>query len=136
MFGMSPWGAGSNFVDPYARWIWNTPEAAYDAPNNEIIAFEYTFNGPPGVLAVIHVIADNQGAVYVAGAHRGFIQGGGWWHPEGPTSIIYEMMYSQTIRIEAYNEGGPAGILVSVVRQDDTSIVYARTDSRWGWSLA
>ncbi|RKO87481.1 hypothetical protein BDK51DRAFT_37245 [Blyttiomyces helicus] len=70
--GVGPWESTSNFADPNASWIWNTPTAASRAPAGIItFASQYYNSSNSNIPAVLHIFADNNATVSVNGISVG-----------------------------------------------------------------
>ena len=130
-YGGGPWGNAANFVDWNAYWIWNEPQATAYALANIWINFYKFFAGTAGETAVVHLIIDNSCYVYVDDVLLGSASGG-WWTTDYPKFTI-TLKATQVIRVRARNAGGAAGLILSVVKQSDPSVVYTHTDSTWGY---
>lgn len=130
-FGIGPWGAGANFADPLARWIWSRPGAAGWAPVG-CVTFSTTFavNASEDT-ATLHAIIDDN--LFLNGVQVG-VANGGWWDSNYPKLRNLPLLpgKSNTLTISASNGGGPAGIIVSLIATQGNRVI-TRTDSTWTW---
>ena len=128
---MAPWGSASKFVDSSAQWIWNLQTAATTAPANVPIKFSNQWNNTTGVAvpAVLHVIVDDTATVDLNGTKVKDIAGG-WGGTDYPKLPISLVPGNNIIDIIATNGGGPAALIVSLVRTSDSSVLL-RSDSSW-----
>jgi hypothetical protein len=127
-FGMSPWGNTSKFIDASAQWIWNTPKAASSAPIGSV-NFKKVYKNTGAIRNVTaHLIADNSGSLTVNGKLIGPIAGVGWKNVNYTKLPFTFSKGDNLIVIKASNEGGPAGLLYSIV-DTTTKEVLCRSDS-------
>lgn len=128
-YGMGPWSSASRFVDPLARWLWNIPSAASDAPTGVDVTFQREIRNTSSVSTdvTLHIIVDNRATVSL---NLAVIQAvsGGWWTPTYPRIGLVLEPGTNLLNIVAVNDGGPAGLLFSMVRDVDGSVVM-RSDS-------
>ncbi len=133
-FGIGPWGRGANFVDPLARWIWTRSDAASWAPAGGCVAFSCSFAVQESEkTATLHAIVDDTSTVYLNGASVGRADGG-WGNPNYPKIANLALVpgRTNTLTIAAINNGGPAGIVASLVATQGGRVL-TRTDGTWTW---
>jgi len=112
-FNMSPW----NMRDPSlerAKWIWNIPNAEYNAPVNVYIWFYFAFYTDIVRTLTLSAVTDNVGTLYLNDGPGRDISGGwmGNIHKKGVIgSSIIGFNY---VKVCAFNQGGPAGLLVNL----------------------
>jgi hypothetical protein len=128
-FGIGPWGASSRFADNAAQWIWDDQNAASNAVAGKWISFSTQVNTDVECYAIFHLIADDQGEVYLNNKSIGTIGGGGWGTTNYTRMKLQLPTGQNNIRIKAMNGGGPAGLVASLIRSD--GVVLARTDRTW-----
>jgi len=132
-FGIGPWG-GSNFPDPTAQWIWYTPNAQNDAPDNTNapvnIIYQYNYSGSSYLPATIYGMCDNGSTVYLNSQKIGNINGG--WGGPGISIPINLAPGVNTIVVAAFNQGGPAGLVLTVVNQSGQ--VLFNTNANWKYT--
>lgn len=133
-YGIEPWGKGSNFTDPEARWIWATSNANTSADINTTYTFHQMINNTTTSLMpiTVHVIVDNGGSFELNGKHISKISGG-WTTPEYPKINTTLQPGWNMLTFDSYNSGSipnPAGLLVAVRLNSDNSILL-RTNSAW-----
>lgn len=126
--GSGPWGGCGTFKDRTAKWIWDDQNAASNAEVNKEIFFTKVINLPSPAQAVIHVIADDAGEVYINDVSKGSIAGGGWGGNYTKLNVNLSSG-NNTIKIMAKNYGGPAGLVASIINSDGA--VIANTDQTW-----
>ena len=133
--GDGPWGV--DFVDKRAQWIWYTPNAQSDAPTNEnsaeLIFGSYT--GPTSetnyIIGNIYCCCDNYGKIKVNGSSTDIngteMQVNGWsthkfqvWINPAPSNNIIELY--------VINAGGPAGIMLSMLNENNQVMCRTTTD--------
>jgi len=135
-FSMNPWGSASNFIDKQAQWIWNIDTAATDAPLTPIKFSTQFMNSSLSELpATLHVIVDNSATVTLNGTKIGDVAGGGWATQDYSKIKMNLKSGNNIIDIVAANAGGPAGLIASLVKDSDKSVLM-RTDSSWVWNNA
>jgi len=138
-YNTGPWGCW-DFVDKNAQWIWYTPNAAGNAPNNTgapiTLISKFNYTGTGYARATIYGICDNTSTVYLNGTNVGKIEGGwGWgWGGNGrgiaiSVSIQPGLNY---ICAEVTNWGGPAGFILSIL--DSNNRVLFNTTTSWKYS--
>ena len=128
-YGMGPWGAGSRFVDNSAYWIWDDQNAASNTAAGKWINFNLQINVDVPCYAVFYLIVDDEGELFVNNVSQGQITGGGWGTTNYTKRKIQIPSGQVNLRIKAKNNGGPGGLLGSLVRAD--GVVLARTDRTW-----
>ena len=131
-FGIGPWGS-SNFPDPTAQWIWYTPNAQNNAPDNTNapvnFIYQYNYGGNSYITADLWGMCDNQGTVYLNSNAIGSISGG--WGGQGKKLSITLAPGSNYIEVAAANQGGPAGLLLAVTYG---GAVLFHTDGSWKYT--
>ena len=116
-------------VDPWqtAHWIWDNPRAARLVQDNEPHYFRHRFqlDELPGS-AVLRVTADNRCTTYLNGKKLGKQEP--WMTPAKYEVTPHLVNGANVIAVEASNAGGPAGLLASLVIDDEVQQV---TDGAW-----
>jgi len=147
-FGVSGWGS-SDYIDPEAYWIWNTPNAASDAAINLsnnigtpilfLGIYNYNCNGNPENCNMANVkifgMCDDYCKIWVNNSNvdlnnNDMAIGGGWG---GNGNTGYNVTFhpgTNYIEVQAYNTGGPAGLLLSFVDSNTNEILF-HTDGSW-----
>jgi hypothetical protein len=129
-YNMSPWGGAAKFVDPNAQWIWNLQTAATDASTVPItFSNQYYNNTATPIDTILHIIVDDVATVTLNGTKIGDVRGG-WDTLEYPKLPITLQPGNNRIDILATNTGGPAGLLVALVKKSDNTILL-RSDASW-----
>ncbi len=132
---MAPWtGWSTGWKDSAARWIWNTPGAASDAPINVPVYFTKRYrneNADNPKAAILYIIADDIVAeVYVNNVKVELSKGTQAWGPLVKTFVLsFPTRIMSTLTIVAKNSGGPAGLLASVT--DVNGNVMFSSGSSW-----
>ena len=130
VYNMPPWYVTSSQMST-ATWIWDRTTAASDAPVNQYLWFYYTFfySGAANT-GRLWAITDDQGTFYL-NQGTGIGISGGWptSGDRGNISIVNGLNY---IRVSAYNQGGPAGLLISILDSGNNKI--ATTNGNWAIS--
>ena len=127
---MAPWGGASNFVDNSAVWIWNVQDAVSTAPLDPVKFSNQYYNstGAP-IDATLHVIVDDKAKITLNGNSVGDAAGG--WADNNYSKLPITLASGNNlIDITATNEGGPAALIVSLVKKSDGSILL-RSDGSW-----
>jgi len=129
---IGPWG-NSNFPDTNASWIWYTPDAQNGAPDNSgaptTFIYAYNYDGTNYVNATIFGMCDDNSIIYLNSQKIGEINGGWDQNPiEVPITIAPGMNY---IEVSAYNTGGPAGLIMTIMIGDQ---VLLNTNSDWKYT--
>ncbi|MCH2180423.1 MAG: PSD1 and planctomycete cytochrome C domain-containing protein [Mariniblastus sp.] len=116
-------------VDPWqgAKWIWNDARAASVPQDNRPKYFRHRFQlaERPGS-AVLRVTADNRCTTYLNGQKLGNQQP--WMTPARYEITPHLVDGENVIAVEAVNAGGPAGLLASLVIDNQ---VQQMTDGEW-----
>lgn len=115
-----------------ARWIWDDPKGATTEQDNAPRYFRYAIDlDRKPTSAVLHVSADNRGTAYVNGKRLGTSEP---WMTPGRYDVTKRLMKGRNVvAIEVVNEGGPAGLLASLIV--DGKIEHG-SDKRWKVSKA
>jgi hypothetical protein len=133
-FGMGPWGMNSKAAAlyPNAKWIWYTPNAQQDAPDDmgSPVTFIYAYNNTNTTYTRAWLLAmnDNRGIWYLNSKQIGISEGG--WDGIGN---LFEITLSPGInylQCSASNAGGPAGLIAYVIDMD-RGIVAITTNADW-----
>ena len=111
-------------LDPWktAKWIWDDRQAAASDQDDRPRFFRNRLKlTQPAKSATLWVTADNRCTTYINGKKLGT-------HPSWMTLARYDIKKylvegNNTIAIEATNEGGPAGLLASLVIDDQVKLV-------------
>jgi len=116
-------------LDPWetANWIWNHPEAATTVQDERPRYFRQAFtlaNQPTS--ATLWVTADNRCTTYINGQKLGTNQP--WMTPARYDISGQLVKGNNVIAIQATNQGGPAGLLTSLVIDDRVELV---SDGQW-----
>lgn len=129
-FGVDPWGRQATFPDNDARWIWNSSGARESAPMERVLFFkEFTNRKMTVVKATVNCIADNVAVIKVNGKEVGS-KAGGWDAGSALQPISIELVPGRNvIEVSVTNNGGPAGLVASVL--DTTGKVLFLTDATW-----
>ena len=135
--GMGPWGNfGSGSIDTNgASWIWYTPNAQNDAPNNVgapmTLIYNFIYNGSTYVNANVNGACDNKASVYLNGQLIGNIENG-WSDAKVPSFPITIAPGNNYISAAVENAGGPAGFILSV--QDPQKNFLCSTNADWKYT--
>ena len=128
-YNSSTWGVTNSFMSS-AVWIWNISGAVTTAPGNVYLWFYYTFYyNKPNNTGTAYGACDNVGYLYFNGANVGTLDGG--W-PGGITITINIVNGLNYIRVPAYNQGGPAGLIIAFYDSEGNNI--ANTNGFWSVS--
>lgn len=140
---IGPWNSvGMATIDPSATWIWSIPGAASNAPL-ETITFSRRLYLPPchtclsssGGQAPIHIymVVDDFATVFINDVmvinNQAAGTSGSGWNVGGPTTSVLNAGLN-SIRIQARNTAGPAGLLLTI-RCAITGSVLLRGDTSW-----
>jgi len=124
-YGVGPWFNRSNFVDPTANWIWHNPNGTGVGP----LPATDTFNeicyhsGANSGEAILHVIFDDYGTVYLNGQYLGFVGREGWLKTNY-TRIPSALLPGRNVfRFSVTNTEATAGLLYAVQ--------YVHPDTEW-----
>ena len=135
--GDAPWGV--DFIDPNAQWIWYTKEAQYDAPINENKAelifgiYENPINYY--VTGKVYCCCDNSCIIHINNQKNSdgtdhLIYVNGWSNADkGYTG--YEIQFNpgnNYIEILVTNMGGPAGVMLSVLNENNEVMFRTTTN--------
>ncbi|RKO90607.1 hypothetical protein BDK51DRAFT_50107 [Blyttiomyces helicus] len=128
-FGVRPWGSTSNFADPTASWIWNTPTAASSAPAGSVTFANQYYNSSNSIIpAVLHILADNNATISVNGISVGTATAG--WATTSYTKLPVNLTAGNNLfSIVVTNAGGPAGLCASLMSSNNSVLLH--TDSTW-----
>ena len=135
--GIGPWGNfGSGSIDTNgASWIWYTPNAQNDAPNNlgapMTLIYNFIYNGSTYVNANVNGACDNKASVYLNGQLIGNIENG-WSDAKVPSFPITIAPGNNYISAAVENAGGPAGFILSV--QDPQKTFLFSTNADWKYT--
>jgi hypothetical protein len=130
ILGMSPWGPAPHFVSREAKWMWNTSTAATEASNLPVTFRHQYWNGETTPIeAELHVIADDNAVISINGAKIGEASGG-WERSNYPMFPVSLQPGNNKIDIVTTNKGGPAALMVALVRKSDKSLLL-KSDSSW-----
>ena len=143
-YGDGPWGSDPNQAFPGANvssWIWNTPNAASDAPDNTnaptLFIGQYSYIEKTFKTVEIYGMCDNFATIKVNGisidnnSNDMKIEGG--WGTNGYTGFIVNFNpypSINTIEVSAENYGGPAGFIMSFVDKDTGELLFY-TNQNW-----
>lgn len=110
-----------------ARWIWDDPNGATTAQDDAPRYFRYTLvlDAKPKS-ATLHVSADNRGTAFVNGERLGTSEP---WMTPGKYDVTKQLVKGRNVvAIEVVNQGGPAGLLASLIVDGKTE---HGSDKRW-----
>uniref|UniRef100_A0A6C0D9Q7 Uncharacterized protein n=1 Tax=viral metagenome TaxID=1070528 RepID=A0A6C0D9Q7_9ZZZZ len=132
-YNRGPWGR-SNFIDPKAKWVWYTPNAAANAPVNNIRSAMtlfniFTYNGSQFRDVEIRGHCDNIGVIYLNGKKLG--KKDMWWDEFNYKAKIQPG--TNTIAVSVINEGGPAGLILTV-KEANSNWIFIDTDENWRYT--
>jgi hypothetical protein len=137
VYSMAPWNSvGMASIDPNAVWIWSTAGAASDAITGTVTLSRslylpqcHTCLSAGQAAIKIYMVVDNRATVYVNGALLINNQVSSVWNVGTPTpAVLYPGLNS--LRFQATNDGGPAGLLLTITCAA-TGSVLLRGDSSW-----
>jgi hypothetical protein len=133
-----PWGQQNCLAGHSPSWIWNDIGAASNAAVNTratAITFVKVVAGPAQGMSVdMHVIVDNHADVYLNGLLLVPDANGGWnGSPHATIRAARLNPGSNVVMCRAWNDGGPAGLLVVMVQSGTTTLVM-ETGASWGWT--
>lgn len=134
--GCSPWGPITGFPHNGAvKWIWNTPDARNVAPTQRPgvdppVQFFKRWDTPVSVDGVMYCVVDNFARIFVNGMYVGPAADGGWAGGRPYRQNISMPAGLNEIRVEAYNEGGPAGLLLAVLNANGGAMLLC-SDASW-----
>jgi len=122
-YGVYPWLTSvGGWSDPGAHWIWDV--CPPPGPGYGYVQTSFTLSAPETL--TVYATVDNSFILFVDNVQ--VLSGDNW-------TTTYQVSVSlsagtHTVKVKAYNSAaGPAGILVSVERQNGT--VVAHTDATW-----
>lgn len=121
--GSMPWGHIPRFPhNGNVCWIWNSANAQLGAPTQRVdvdppVVFQKIWNNHSSrhIAGVMHCVCDNTAKVFLNGARVGPLVEGGWLEKRHFEHRVRLAPGANTVHIEAYNRGGPAGLLLAVV---------------------
>lgn len=122
--GSSPWGL-SLFPDPSARWIWNTATPNLSAPIGWA-SFGRRICVDSETAATVYLTVDNAYKLYIDGSP---ILSDTWWPSVESAGIVLSPGQHDVI-VAGRNDGGPAGVLLTIL--DGSGGVIVHTDTSWG----
>lgn len=133
--GIGPWGKCDEFLDQNAEWIWSSPNARNKVEANKIVAFIYKYNNnsSQNIEAIINIILDNSGEIYLNNEKIGN-QNGGWGGSGGNFNIVLKPGENIFV-IKAVNLGSsenPAGLLATVV--DKEKNILFSSNATWKYT--
>lgn len=133
--GIGPWGKCDEFLDQNAEWIWSSPNAINKVEANKVFAFIYKYNNnsSENIEAIINVIVDDSGEIYLNNEKIGN-QRGGWGGSGGNFNIILKPGENVFV-IKAVNLGSgenPAGLLATVV--DKEKNILFSSNATWKYT--
>jgi hypothetical protein len=134
--GDGPWGV--DFIDKRAQWIWYTKNAQSDAPNNEVNA-ELIFGSYIGpfeeknyTTGTIYCCCDNFAKIKVNGSSTDIngteMQVNGWSIHKFEV-LISPSPSTNIIELYVINAGGPAGIMLSMLNENNEVMCRTTTDT-------
>lgn len=136
-YGIAPWGS-TNFPDKTAQWIWYSPLANSNAPNNsneEPTTIQYIWNNTTNIEieGTLNIIIDNNADVILNKKQiANNIEGG--WTGNWPKVNFIALPGSNLFEFKVKNAGGPAGLIVSAITtgqgQDNNNVLF-HTDNTW-----
>lgn len=115
-FNMSPWNMGDSSLS-MSKWIWNVPNAQNNAPANVYIWFYCAFYVDVVSTYNLLAVSDDVGMIHF-NDNPGRDISGGWngnVHRRGVIGTSKQGF--NYIKVCTFNQGGPAGLLISL--QDD-----------------
>lgn len=135
-YGMAPWGS-TNYPDRTAQWIWYSPFANSNAPNNtkNPMTIQYTWTNTTNIPidGTLNIMIDNNANVFLNNKQIGNNIAGGWggnW----PKINFTALPGSNLFEFKVTNGGGPGGLLVSAITVGpgpDNNNVLFHTDNTW-----
>jgi hypothetical protein len=134
VYNTNTWGVTNSSMSS-AVWIWNISGAATTAPGSAsdgtpYLWFYYTFYyNKPNNTGTAYGACDNVAYLYFNGINVGTLDGG--W-PGGITISINIVNGLNYIRAPAYNQGGPAGLIIAFYDSEGNNI--ANTNGFWSVS--
>ena len=136
-YGIAPWGS-TNFPDKTAQWIWYSPMANTNAPNNsnsEPMIIQYIWNNTTNIEieGTLNIIIDNNADVFLNKKQIATNISGGW-NSSWPKVNFTGLPGSNIFEFKVKNAGGPAGLLVSAITRGtgpDNNNVLFHTDNTW-----
>ena len=156
--GIDPWGDCPGFLDQSAQWIWfqDGTKPIYSngskkwksnrAPANSGGVFYYNWNNDTNdyINIKINIIADAGCQIWVNSKYKGFQEGGAGGAGGIITATLIPGINNFQFRAQNYKDDfivkgrfeqyNPAGILVSVLRQDNNQILF-NSNSDWKYEL-
>jgi hypothetical protein len=130
-YNMGPWGVTSG--DPAAKQIWVTSNGYQDYPASTTPQFytQKVFYSATAYTGTLYVMIDNRGYVHFNGTNVAGVNTsmGGGWASQVTYSVNVVVGYN-CIAIATWNEGGPAGLCVSL-SNSGAWVAGASTNSSW-----
>ena len=125
-------GAPSPLEQPTAQWIWSTPDAATNAPN-QTLYFRLDIDLPADPeAATVLITADNTYTLYINGFETA--SGNNWKQPTRRDVTGALRKGRNVIAVEAGNGGGPAGLYLSCNIETADGALSASSSDQWRWS--
>ncbi len=110
-----------------AQWVWDELQAATTPQGNSPRFFRYEFElDQIPQQATLKFTADNRSVAFMNGHKLGDLND--WSQPASLDVVAHLCQGKNSIAIEAINEGGPAGLLVSLVIDGEVRLT---TDAQW-----
>jgi hypothetical protein len=136
-YGIAPWGT-KNYPDKTAQWIWYTPLANTNAPNNSStdgMTIEYIWVNTSHIEidGTLNIIIDTQVDIYLNKKKIADNLSGGWTG-DWPKVNFTALPGSNLFEFKVKNQTGPAGLLVSAMTvgpgPDNNNLLF-HTDNTW-----
>ena len=141
-YGIAPWGKNSQFVDNTAQWVWYSQKANTNAPNNSnsptTIQYVYSNKSISTIDANLNIIIDNSCEVFLntqpVKKNNGQLTAEGGWGPGVNSWNIFPCKIQpgeNLFEFKVKNIGGPGGLLVSAITNEQTNKVLFHTNGEW-----
>lgn len=137
-YGMAPWGSDGGFPSPTAKWIWNTPNANFNAtPGAVSFTAKYTNILNDRLRANLYVKVDDTANVYVDGGYFGSVNEGnykgapyqfGISFPPGDANFLFKAFNKRVDDNPSVRT--PAGLIYAVIASDTNELLIYSGQSR------
>lgn len=129
-----PWGSKEFPSNSTAQWVWYTANSETGAPTNtgNPMTIIYNFVNPGSIINItLWGICDDTADIYWNSELQGTITGG-WDGAGSPTQMNFQLMPGNNyIQASVTNTGGPAGLLLLAVLQENPNTIVFQTDGSW-----